>query len=133
MHTACSSKCLLLLQEEEVSTVAHEQQLQQIVSFVEEHSGAVLADKFDTQLHFTVPRQCKSGLTVLLKQIKVSSRAAFHTCIDWPAVHILSEARSMGSLHSICWCKDFVVHMILSQPLQKVNECAGQRVSLQQR
>lgn len=59
------------MQDNEVSNEGREQHLQDIVTFVEQHSGAVLVDKLETQLHFKVPTDCESKLSAFFTQVKV--------------------------------------------------------------
>lgn len=64
------------MQAEDASKAEHEQHLQEVVTFIEQHSGAVLVDKLETQVHFLVPTDCESKLSAFFKQAKV----CFATC-----------------------------------------------------
>ena len=64
------------VQEDDVSKAEHERHLQEIVTFVEQHLGAMLVDKLETQLQFKVPTDCESQLSAFFKQIKVCNRTS---------------------------------------------------------
>lgn len=64
------------MQEGDVSKAEHEQHLQEVVTFVEQHLGAILVDKLKTQVHFKVPTDCESKLSTFFKQAQVF----FATC-----------------------------------------------------
>lgn len=59
------------MQDSDLSKEGHEQRLQDIVMFVEKHSGAVLVDKLESQVHFKVPTGCESKLSAFFRQVKV--------------------------------------------------------------
>ena len=59
------------MQANGASKEEHEQHLQQVVTFVERHSGALMVDRLETQLHFKVPTDCESELSAFFKQVKV--------------------------------------------------------------
>lgn len=66
-----AAKGLNDVQEDDASKEEHEQHLQEVVTFVEQRSGAVMVDKLETQLHFKVPTDCESKLSAFFKQVKV--------------------------------------------------------------
>ncbi|KAL3149709.1 hypothetical protein ABBQ38_013538 [Trebouxia sp. C0009 RCD-2024] len=61
-----------LQQDSDLSKEGHEQRLQDIVMFVEKHSGAVLVDKLESQVHFKVPTGCESKLSAFFRQVKAN-------------------------------------------------------------
>ena len=71
MHQLEVAKGLDDVQENGASKEEHEQHLQQVVTFVEQHSGALMVDKLDTQLHFKVPTDCEAKLSAFFQQVKV--------------------------------------------------------------
>lgn len=59
------------MQEDDVSKAEHELCLHEITTFVEQHSGALLVDRLDSQVHFKIPTECEPRLSAFFKQIKV--------------------------------------------------------------
>ncbi|DBB06884.1 TPA: hypothetical protein ACH3X3_009543 [Trebouxia sp. C0006] len=52
------------------SSSSQEDRLQQVASFVQQHTGAVVVDKLETHLHFKVPTEAEPKLTHFFAQIK---------------------------------------------------------------
>lgn len=90
---------LLTVQDNEMSMEGHEQRLQDIVTFVVQHSGAALADKLGSQVHFKVPTECEFKLSAFFRQLKVCLKAP-------PCLARLDQ------LHELCYrCKLVTYYM----------------------
>ena len=77
------------MQETSASKEDREQHLQQVVTFVEQHSGALMVDKLDTQLHFKVPTDCEAKLSAFFQQVKV--------CFEGPGANAADNMHTVAT------------------------------------